>query len=130
MKPSIYTIKGGHLEMTVTDFGARVLSLMTPDRNGVQGDVAVGYATLEDYLECKGERFFGAVAGRLANRLGDATFELDGKEYKISVNDNRIPSSSAARMRKHLKKSSCFHSYFFQLHHFFNLLPQPFHPKS
>ncbi len=88
MKPSIYTIKGGNLEMTVTDFGARVLSLMVPDRNGVQGDVAVGYATLQDYLECKGERFFGAVAGRLANRLGDATFELDGKEYKISVNDN------------------------------------------
>lgn len=88
MKPSIYTIKGGHLEMTVTDFGARVLSLMTPDRNGAMGDVAVGYATLDDYLECKGERFFGAVAGRLANRLGGATFTLDGKEYNISVNDN------------------------------------------
>ena len=88
MKPEIYAIKGGNLEMTVTNFGARVLSLMTPDRNGVLGDVAVGYATLEEYLECKGERFFGAVAGRLANRLGNATFTLDGKEYKISVNDN------------------------------------------
>ncbi|MBO7220739.1 MAG: galactose mutarotase [Alistipes sp.] len=88
MKPIIYTIKGGNLEMTVTNFGARVLTLTTPDRNGVAGDVAVGYATLEDYLECKGERFFGAAAGRLANRLGGATFTLDGKEYKISVNDN------------------------------------------
>ncbi len=88
MKPTIYTIKGGNLEMTVTNFGARVLTLTTPDRNGVAGDVAVGYATLEDYLECKGERFFGAAAGRLANRLGGATFTLDGKEYKISVNDN------------------------------------------
>lgn len=88
MKPIIYTIKGGNLEMTVTNFGARVLTLTTPDRNGVAGDVAVGYATLKDYLECKGERFFGAAAGRLANRLGGATFTLDGKEYKISVNDN------------------------------------------
>ena len=51
MKPEIYTIKGGNLEMTVTNFGARVLSLTTPDRNGVLGDVAVGYATLEEYLE-------------------------------------------------------------------------------
>ncbi len=88
MKPTIYTIKGGNLEMTVTNFGARVLTLTAPDRNGVAGDVSVGYATLEDYLECKGERFFGAAAGRLANRLGGATFTLDGKEYKISVNDN------------------------------------------
>lgn len=88
MKPSIYTIKGGALEMCVTDFGARVLSLMVPDRNGVKADVAVGYTTLEEYLECKGERFFGAAVGRLANRLGAAKFTLDGKEYNISVNDN------------------------------------------
>lgn len=88
MKPTIYTIKGGALEMSVTDFGARVLSLMVPDRNGVKADVAVGYTTLEEYLECKGERFFGAAVGRLANRLGDAKFTLDGKEYNISVNDN------------------------------------------
>ena len=88
MKPSVYTIKGGALEMCVTDFGARVLSLMVPDRNGVKADVAVGYTTLEEYLECKGERFFGAAVGRLANRLGAAKFTLDGKEYNISVNDN------------------------------------------
>ena len=68
MKPSIYTIKGGKLEMTVTDFGARVLTLMVPDRNGVKGDVAVGYTTLEEYLECKGERFFGAAVGRLGRK--------------------------------------------------------------
>ena len=88
MKPSIYTIKGGEVEMTVTDYGARVLSLLVPDRNGVKGDIAVGYATLEEYLECKGERFFGAAVGRLANRLGGAKFTLDGTEYNISVNDN------------------------------------------
>ena len=74
--------------MTVTDFGARVLSLVVPNRNGVGEDIAVGYATLNDYLECKGERFFGAAVGRLANRLGGAKFTLDGKEYNISVNDN------------------------------------------
>ena len=88
MKPNIYTLKGGSLEMTVTDFGARVLTLMVPDRNGDKADVAVGYASLDEYLECPGERFFGAAVGRMANRLGGARFELDGKEYMLSPNDN------------------------------------------
>jgi len=88
VKPNIYTLKGGSLEMTVTDFGARVLTLMVPDRNGDKADVAVGYASLEEYLECPGERFFGAAVGRMANRLGGARFELDGKEYMLSPNDN------------------------------------------
>ena len=88
MKPNIYTLKGGSLEMTVTDFGARVLTLMVPDRNGDKADVAVGYASLDEYLECPGERFFGAAVGRMANRLGGARFELDGKEYMLPPNDN------------------------------------------
>lgn len=74
--------------MTVTDFGARVLTLEVPDRNGVKADVAMGYASLEEYLACPGERFFGAAVGRMANRIGGACFELDGKEYKLSANDN------------------------------------------
>ena len=88
MKPNIYTLKGGSLEMTVTDFGARVLTLMVPDRNGDKADVAVGYASLDEYLECPGERFFGAAVGRMANRLGGACFELDGKLYRLPANDN------------------------------------------
>jgi len=88
VKANIYTLKGGSLEMTVTDFGAHVLTLMVPDRNGDKADVAVGYASLEEYLECPGERFFGAAVGRVANRLGGACFELDGKKYRLPANDN------------------------------------------
>lgn len=88
MKANIYTLKGGSLEMTVTDFGAHVLTLLAPDRNGIKADVAVGYTSLEEYMECPGERFFGAAVGRMANRLGGACFELDGKEYRLSANDN------------------------------------------
>ena len=83
-----YQLKGGGLEMTVTDYGARVLSLEVPDRSGVRADVIVGYASLKEYLDCPGERFFGAAVGRLANRLGHARFELDGKDYATSANDN------------------------------------------
>lgn len=86
--PSVYNLKGGNLTMTVTDYGARVLSLMVPDKEGKLADVCVGYETLNEYVECKGERFFGAAVGRLANRLGGAGFTLDGKEYHLSANDN------------------------------------------
>lgn len=88
IKPSVFHLNGGSLEMDVTNYGARVLSLLAPDRNGAMADVCVGYATIQDYLTCPGERFFGAAVGRLANRLGGACFELDGKEYKTSPNDN------------------------------------------
>ena len=88
MKPSVYHIHAGSLEMAVTNYGARVLSLMVPDKHGVPADVVVGYATLEEYETCPGERFFGAAVGRLANRLGGASFELDGKEYHTSANNN------------------------------------------
>ena len=74
--------------MTVTDYGARVLSLLVPDRKGEKADVAVGYATPQEYNDCPGERFFGAAVGRLANRLGGASFILDGKKYPIAANDN------------------------------------------
>ena len=74
--------------MTVTDYGARVLSLEVPDRSGVNADVIVGYETLQEYLDCPGERFFGAAVGRLANRLGHARFTLGGKQYHTSENDN------------------------------------------
>jgi len=88
MRFSEYTLKGGGLEMTVTDYGARVLSLLVPDRNGNPADIIVGYATLDEYVSCPGERFFGAAVGRLANRLGRGEFLLDGKEYHTSQNDN------------------------------------------
>ena len=88
MTPEVYTLKNGSLEMTVTNYGARVLSLMVPDRDGFMADVAVGYGCLQEYLDCPGERFFGAAVGRMANRLGRACFELDGKKYELSANDN------------------------------------------
>lgn len=84
----IYTLKNGGLEMKVSSFGARVLSLLVPDRNGCAADVIVGYESLQEYETLPGERFFGAAIGRLANRLGGARFTLDGKEYRTAENDH------------------------------------------
>lgn len=85
----IYTLKNGGLEMKVSSFGARVLSLLVPDRSGQLADVIVGYATPQEYETLPGERFFGAAIGRLANRLAGGCFTLDGKVYRTSQNDHR-----------------------------------------
>lgn len=83
-----YTLKNGGLEMKVSSFGARVLSLLVPDRTGQMADVIVGYETLQEYESLPGERFFGAAIGRLANRLAGGCFTLDGKVYRTSQNDH------------------------------------------
>jgi aldose 1-epimerase len=58
-----------------------------PDRNGKLDDVVLGFDNLESYL--KGHPLFGAVVGRVANRIGGAKFTLDGQEYKLAANNGR-----------------------------------------
>ena len=57
---SIYTLKNADLTMQVTNFGARVVSLWTPDRDGNYEDVVLGYNNIESYVNNTGERFLGA----------------------------------------------------------------------
>ena len=85
---NLYKLQCGDLTMQVTDFGARVISLFAPDREGVVDDVVVGYDDIFRYLDNKGERFLGATVGRVANRIGGGKFELDGQTYNLPKNNN------------------------------------------
>lgn len=87
-KVSLYTINGGDITMQVTNYGARVVSLWVPDRDGKQEDVVLGYNNIDGYLYNKGERFLGAAVGRYANRIACGEFELDGKTYTLPKNNN------------------------------------------
>lgn len=69
----------------VINYGAILVNLFVPDKNGNVDDVVLGYDTLEEYVE-RGN-FFGATVGPNANRIGGAAFELDGKRYQLDVND-------------------------------------------
>ncbi|MFO7890099.1 MAG: aldose epimerase family protein, partial [bacterium] len=69
----------------ITNFGASVMSLKVPDKNGRIGDVVLGYETPEEYIE--GNPYFGATIGRYANRICKGTFILDGKEYTLPINN-------------------------------------------
>jgi aldose 1-epimerase len=83
-----YTIKNNKgLKAVITNYGATLVELWTPDRSGNSGNVILGYDSLSGYLQ-KNNPYFGAIVGRYANRIGHASFKIDGKSYSISANEN------------------------------------------
>lgn len=84
----LYTLKAGDITMQVTNFGARVVSLWTPDCKGNYDDIVLGYDNIETYLHNPGERFLGAVVGPYANRIAGGEMEIDGQTYVLPQNDN------------------------------------------
>ena len=74
--------------MTLCDYGARIVSINVPDRNGSLGDVVVGYGDISSFETGK-ERFMGCVIGRYGNRIRNSSFELDGVKYGLVPNEMR-----------------------------------------
>lgn len=73
-------------EITVTNYGAKIVSILVPDKNGKMTDVVLGHPTMEEYLASE-EPYFGAVCGRTGNRVAKGRFTLDGEEYQLAVNN-------------------------------------------
>jgi len=73
------------MEAKLISFGATLVSLKVPDKNGELADVVLGYDDLAGYMNDK--CYFGCTVGRFANRIGNAKFTLDGKEYHLAAND-------------------------------------------
>jgi aldose 1-epimerase len=82
---SLYTLKSPALEVRVTNYGARVVSLRVPDRAGTMADVVTGFDTLDGYIADKA--YFGAIAGRYANRIANGMFSLNGRTYNLAKNN-------------------------------------------
>jgi aldose 1-epimerase len=83
----LYTLTNPQgMEVSITDYGATVVSLLVPDRHGHLDDVVLGYDTLEEYIAAS--PYFGAVVGRYGNRIAKGRFTLDGHEYKLAQNNN------------------------------------------
>lgn len=84
----LYVIKNKNgMEAAVSDFGAVLVSLLVPDKNGDYRDVVWGYDTAAGY-ENNGV-YLGATIGRNANRIGKARFTVNGQEYQLESNDGR-----------------------------------------
>lgn len=71
----------------VTSYGATLTELHVPDKTGNPANVVLGFAALAPYLEP--HPYFGATVGRYANRIANASFELDGREYKLVANNGK-----------------------------------------
>ncbi|MEK6783171.1 MAG: aldose epimerase family protein [Bacteroidota bacterium] len=82
----VYTLrnKNGAM-MTVTNFGARIMTLWVPDKTGSLGDVVLGYDSVSQYPE--GNSYFGAMIGRYGNRIANGKFNLDGAEFSLTTNN-------------------------------------------
>jgi aldose 1-epimerase len=80
-----YVLTNGGITVKVITYGAIITEIDAPDRNGKLADVVLGFDNLAGYLG--NHPYFGTATGRVANRIAKGTFTLDGKEYKLAVNN-------------------------------------------
>jgi aldose 1-epimerase len=82
----IYTLKSDMLEAKIMTYGARVVSITAPDRDGKIAKVTLGYNALDAYEADK--MYLGAIVGRYGNRIANGSFKLEGHEYHLPINDH------------------------------------------
>ncbi len=86
--PQVFTLKNkAGMEVKITNYGAIVMSIKTPDRKGAFDDVVLGFDTPQEYIDKADNPYFGAVVGRYGNRIAKGRFTLEGKTYKLAVNN-------------------------------------------
>lgn len=82
----LYFLKNGEIEMAVTNFGGRIVSLCTPNKQGGMTDVVLGFKSIDDYLAAN-EAYHGALIGRVGNRIAKGTFTLEDQTYALPLNN-------------------------------------------
>jgi aldose 1-epimerase len=85
MAMDVMWLRSSALEVGVITYGARIVSVRTPDRDGTWGETTLALADLDAYRNAPG--YLGACVGRYANRIAGARFTLDGTEYRIRPNE-------------------------------------------
>lgn len=85
---ALYTlVNDSGMEVCVTNFGGRIVSVMVPDRSGVMRDVVLGFDSISDYLPENNDSNFGAVIGRYGNRINQGCMVIDGDSIQLPQND-------------------------------------------
>ncbi len=83
----LYTLTDNQMTVQITNFGAHIVSIETPDRTGKRADVVLGYRDFIGYM-ADSKTYMGSVVGRYGNRIAKGTFTLDGTAYHIPTNDH------------------------------------------
>lgn len=85
-KTDLFTLRNkNNMEVCITNFGGRIVSVMVPDKDGHMRDVVLGFDSIQDYISKPSD--FGASIGRYANRINQGKFTLDGVEYQLPRNN-------------------------------------------
>jgi aldose 1-epimerase len=86
---NLYILKNkNNCQAAITNYGARIVSLLVPDKNGILIDVVLGFDSIANY-KLSTEPYFGATIGRYSNRIGNGKFKLDGYEYTLPKNNGQ-----------------------------------------
>jgi len=83
---SLFTLTNANgVQVKITNYGGRITAILVPDKNGQLGDVVLGYNDLDGYLADQSN--FGAIIGRVTNRIAKGKFTLNGREYNLATNN-------------------------------------------
>ncbi|MCL7028920.1 hypothetical protein MKW94_023812 [Papaver nudicaule] len=83
--PELFELNNGTMRVKISNYGCTITSLSVPDKNGNLADVVLGFDSLEPYLNGAAP-YFGCIVGRVANRIKDGKFTLNGTEYSLPIN--------------------------------------------
>ena len=83
---SLYFLKNGNISMAITNYGARIVSLYVPDKNGEIADIVIGFKSIDEYMKATSV-YHGAIIGRVAGRIKNGMVNLNGATYPIQLNN-------------------------------------------
>ncbi len=81
----LFLLENSDIQLAVTNYGARMVSLLLPGKHQKKVDVVVGFDSLDQYLQAS-EVYHGAIIGRYANRIAHGKFSLQGEDYQLPIN--------------------------------------------
>ncbi len=98
---TLWTLRARGLEVDVTDHGATLVAVRTPDRTGTVADVVLGFDDVSGY-ESADNQYFGCTTGRVCNRIRNGKFTLDGRTYELATNNgpNHLHGGAARSLDK------------------------------
>jgi len=87
----LYTLHNDNgIEVSITNYGGIITSVIAPDKNGIPDNIVLGFSKLDHYLDQKylsGYPYFAGIIGRVANRIKNGKFTLEGVDYELAINN-------------------------------------------